>query len=77
MGVDTETDALIQRIIRERFEGTTLLTVAHQLNTIMDYDWVLVMEDGRVAEFGTPRELLEGKGGVFGRLVDSNGRESL
>ena len=74
--MDTETDALIQRMIRERFEGTMLLKVAHRLNTIMDYDRVLVMEDGRVVEFGTPRELLEGEGGVFGGLVDSTGRES-
>merc|ERR1739844_722456 len=33
--VDTETDAFIQQMIRERFEGTTLLTIAHRLNTIM------------------------------------------
>ena len=57
--VDTETDAFIQKMIRSQFQGTTLLTIAHRLNTIMDYDKVLVMDDGKVAEFASPRELLK------------------
>lgn len=74
--VDAETDAFIQRMIRQRFKGTTLLTIAHRLNTIMDYDVVLVMDKGKVAEFGSPKDLLENPDGLFTGLVDSTGRES-
>lgn len=73
--VDGETDAFIQGMLRTRFVGTTLLTVAHRLNTIMDYDSILVMDKGRAAEFGTPKELLE-KAGLFADLVASTGEES-
>lgn len=74
--VDAETDASIQKMIRERFEGTTLLTIAHRLHTIVDYDVVLVMDKGRVAEFGAPVELLGKNNGMFSKLVDSTGKES-
>ena len=74
--VDAETDASIQKMIRERFEGTTLLTIAHRLHTIIDYDVILVMDKGRLAEFGAPEELLGKKDGIFSILVDSTGRES-
>lgn len=74
--VDGETDAFIQKMIRERFIGTTLLTIAHRLNTIMDYDMVLVMDEGRVGEFGSPKALLENQDGLFSKLVDSTGNES-
>eukprot|EP00979_Chaetoceros_neogracilis_P008350 scaffold1862_cov268-Chaetoceros_neogracile.AAC.15 len=74
--VDSETDAFIQKMIRSRFKGTTLLTIAHRLNTIMDYDVVLVMDNGKVGEFGTPKKLLEDDDGLFTGLVDSTGRES-
>lgn len=73
--VDGETDAFIQRMLRTRFKDTTLLTVAHRLNTIMDYDTILVMDKGRAAEFGPPLELLE-QNGVFTELVNATGEES-
>jgi ABC-type multidrug transport system fused ATPase/permease subunit len=74
--VDGDTDAFIQKMIRERFVGTTLLTIAHRLNTIMDYDMVLVIEKGKVAEYDTPRNLLKNENGLFSELVDSTGAES-
>lgn len=74
--VDGETDVFIQEMIRKRFSGTTMLTIAHRLNTIMDYDTVLVMDKGRVAEFASPRELLKNANGLFSSLVDSTGNES-
>jgi len=73
--VDLETDAFIQNMLRTRFHETTLLTVAHRLNTIMDYDKILVMDGGKAAEFGSPKDLLE-KNGLFARLVASTGDDS-
>lgn len=74
--VDGETDAQIQRMLRSRFNGTTLLTIAHRLNTIMDYDVILVVDKGKAAEFGTPAELLSNKDSIFSQLVESTGKES-
>ena len=73
--IDGETDAFIQEMLRTRFVDTTLVTVAHRLNTIMDYDLILVMDSGRAAEFGSPAELLERKG-LFTELVNATGPES-
>jgi ABC-type multidrug transport system fused ATPase/permease subunit len=73
--IDGETDAFIQEMLRTRFVDTTLVTVAHRLNTIMDYDLILVMDSGRAAEFGSPADLLE-RNGVFTELVNATGPES-
>ncbi|RAK76861.1 ABC bile acid transporter [Aspergillus fijiensis CBS 313.89] len=51
---------------------TTLLVIAHRLRTIADFDRVVVMDAGRVVEFGTPRELLAREGGVFRGLVEGD-----
>lgn len=68
--VDADTDARIQRVFRQEFKEATCITVAHRLNTIMDSDFVLVMDDGRAAEFDKPSALLS-KGGIFKGLVDA------
>lgn len=73
--VDGETDAFIQKMLRTRFKNTTLLTVAHRINTIMDYDSVIVMDDGKAIEYGSPAELLQ-QNGAFAALVRSTGDES-
>ncbi|KAH7973399.1 hypothetical protein HPB49_000667 [Dermacentor silvarum] len=56
--VDVETDALIQRTIRELFRESTVITIAHRLNTILDSDRIVVMADGEVIEMGPPNDLL-------------------
>ncbi len=61
MQVDTATDALIQRTIRTAFRQCTVLTIAHRLDTIADYDRVMVLDAGRVAEFDRPAKLLEAR----------------
>lgn len=68
--VDVETDALIQRSIREEFAETTLLVIAHRLSTVRDFDRVLVLEGGSVAEFGEPGELEGREDGVWRGMVE-------
>lgn len=68
--VDFRTDRLIQQVIRHKFKDSTVLTIAHRLNTIMDYDKVLVLDDGQVVEFDKP-EVLMRSGGLFAEMVKS------
>jgi ATP-binding cassette subfamily C (CFTR/MRP) protein 4 len=70
--IDIRTDQLIQRTIKKRFEGSTVLTIAHRLNTVMDSDKILVMDAGRAVEFGEPQELLQIPDGIFYSLVTRN-----
>ncbi|KAM1795534.1 hypothetical protein ACFX11_035869 [Malus domestica] len=67
--VDTATDNLIQKIIRTEFKNCTVCTIAHRIPTVIDSDLVLVLSDGRVAEFDTPIRLLEDKSSMFLKLV--------
>lgn len=72
--VDKATDARIQRSVREEFGGrSTLLVIAHRLSTIADFDRILVLEGGRVVEFGSPRELWEREEGAFRGMVEDSG----
>ncbi|KAH8129144.1 hypothetical protein FP744_10005119 [Trichoderma asperellum] len=73
--VDMETDRLIQQSIREEFSDSTLLVIAHRLSTVVDFDRILVIKDGRDAEFGSPRELLEIEGGLFKEMVSHSGEK--
>lgn len=66
--VDLESDFLIQSVIRTQFAGSTVLTIAHRLNTILDYDLIVVMENGLVAELGTPEELIQAHG-IFASML--------
>ncbi|XP_021848338.1 ABC transporter C family member 5 [Spinacia oleracea] len=67
--VDTATDNLIQTLIRAEFRDCTVVTIAHRIPTVMDSDFVLVLSDGRVAEFDSPARLMENKSSVFSMLV--------
>ncbi|XP_065315343.1 multidrug resistance-associated protein 1-like isoform X3 [Gordionus sp. m RMFG-2023] len=63
--VDLETDELIQKTIVDKFAHCTVLTIAHRLNTIIDYDKILVLDHGRNVEFDIPSNLLQNKRGQF------------
>lgn len=69
--VDAATDALIQKSIRDEFHDRTLLVIAHRLRTVADFDQIIVLDDGRLCEFGTPRELYEEKGNFWTMVQDS------
>uniref|UniRef100_A0A8B9S531 ABC-type glutathione-S-conjugate transporter n=1 Tax=Apteryx owenii TaxID=8824 RepID=A0A8B9S531_APTOW len=70
--VDPETDLQIQSTLRTQFKESTVLTIAHRVNTIMDCDRILVLENGWIAEFDTPEKLIAQKG-AFYRLVEESG----
>ena len=63
--MDPETDELIQKTIRKEFQHCTILTIAHRLNTILDYDKIVVMRDGNVIEVGSPQDLLKRQSSSF------------
>ncbi|KAL5433031.1 hypothetical protein PMIN06_011810 [Paraphaeosphaeria minitans] len=69
--VDAHTDALMQRILRTIFADKTIIAIAHRLDTILDFDRVVVMDAGRIAEVGMPGRLLETEGSMFRALVES------
>lgn len=52
--VDFATDEALQNAIRTEFKDSTLITIAHRLSSVVDYDRLLVLADGSVAEFDTP-----------------------
>jgi ABC-type multidrug transport system fused ATPase/permease subunit len=66
--IDSESDAIIQRMVREELRECTVITIAHRLHTIIDYDRILVLDAGAVAEFGPPQTLLATEGSHFRRL---------
>ena len=71
--VDLETDDLIQATIRKQFNDCTVLTIAHRLNTIIDYDRIMVLDKGVIAEFKTPNELLEDSNSIFHSMAKDAG----
>jgi ABC-type multidrug transport system fused ATPase/permease subunit len=70
--LDAETDAKIQKTMSEVFRGRTVLSIAHRLRTILDFDRICVLEGGRVVELGPARELWEREGGVFRGLCEKS-----
>ncbi|XP_015732142.1 multidrug resistance-associated protein 6 isoform X1 [Coturnix japonica] len=70
--IDTETDLQIQSALRTQFKESTVLTIAHRINTIMDCDRILVLENGQIAEFDTPKQLIAQKG-LFYKLMEESG----
>ncbi|CAD7932634.1 unnamed protein product [Amoebophrya sp. A120] len=69
--LDPELDKTIQSILRTHFQGSTILTIAHRISTISDYDAVAVLEAGKVVEYGDPRKLMKQKNGKFAGLTQS------
>lgn len=71
--IDQKTDSIIQFLIKNNLKETTVVTIAHRLVTIMQYDKVIVMADGEKIEEGSPSELIE-RNGTFCELVEEGER---
>ena len=66
---------MLQNLIEEKFRETTVITIAHRLNTIIKYDKILVLEEGKVAEFASPIELLQNQQSYLYKSVRKVGEE--
>ncbi|CAL0324898.1 unnamed protein product [Lupinus luteus] len=74
--IDTATDNLIQKTIREETSGCTVITVAHRIPTVIDNDLVLVLDEGTIVEFDHPGQLLQNTTSSFSKLVSEFVRRS-
>lgn len=70
-GVDYKTDRLIQEMIRSKFKNSTIITIPYRLSTIIDYDRVMVLDNGHITEFDKPEKLLKKSDGLFAHLYSS------
>ncbi|UJR17739.1 hypothetical protein I4U23_004637 [Adineta vaga] len=75
--VDTRTDEMIQQILREKFVNQTILTIAHRVNTVMDSDKIVVMNNGFVEQYGTPNEIFSEHREFLTEMKNENNDELL
>jgi len=68
--IDPLTDRIISDVLRTTFKDATIIAIAHRIQSVMEYDKVMVMGDGKVEEFGNPRELRKVEGGAFKEFCD-------
>lgn len=71
--IDYKSDAMIQQTIRQEFSNSTILTIAHRLRSIVDYDKILVMDAGRVVEYDNPYVLIANKNSLFYSMCENSG----
>jgi len=67
--IDSATDAILQKVIRQQFSSCTVITIAHRVPTVTDSDRVMVLSYGKLLEYETPAKLLEDKQSAFAKLV--------
>lgn len=72
--VDSRTEKLLQEAVAKSFHGATIIAVAHRLDTVIDYDKILVLGHGSVLEYGSPSELIL-KNGDFASMVNDTGED--
>ena len=70
--VDPQTDHLIQNTIRKVFSQNTILTIAHRIDTILDYDKILIMDNGVVLEYDKVENLLNNSQSKFAEIVETS-----
>ena len=70
--VDDYTEQLIQKVLKKFLKDCTVLTIAHRINTILNYDRIFVLEKGELIETGTPKELINKGKGIFYELYSQS-----
>lgn len=72
--IDEKTDETIQNMIRKEFKNTTVITIAHRLNTIIQYDKILVLNQGTIEEYDTPLTLVKNPNSFLGKSIRKVGK---
>ena len=67
--IDMLTEKKIQELITSEFKDSTMMTIAHRLNTIMGCDKVMVLSYGMLAEFNTPKNLMQDENSEFNKFL--------
>ncbi len=70
--IDYNTEQLIQKAVLNNLKDSTVITIAHRIKTILEYDRILVFEQGKLIEHGTPKDLIEKKDGHFYNLYSQS-----
>lgn len=73
--LDADVERAVMREILQRFKSSTILCVAHRLETVLDFDLVVVMDQGNVIEQGNPREMLDDQQSAFAALWEHQKRQ--
>lgn len=66
--IDLKTEQLMQNAVRHEFKDSTMFIIAHRIQTVLECDKICLMEYGKIAEFGTPKELIRKPGSKFGEI---------
>ena len=74
--IDMRTDEVVQNVIRKAFCNSTVITIAHRLNTTIDFDKIIVMDKGNVVEVGRPLKLLDDTKGFLHHMVKAMGTDA-
>ena len=70
--VDIQTDSMIQETIREKFKNNTVITIAHRIDTILDYDRIMVLDKGELVAFGTIDDLVYNDQSILSSMLESS-----
>ncbi|XP_042910121.1 ATP-binding cassette sub-family C member 8 isoform X2 [Parasteatoda tepidariorum] len=70
--LDPETDQILQNVVAENYQSSTVLSIVHRVQSILNFDKVIVLDGGRVAEVGHPKDLQEVKGSIFASLLKAS-----
>jgi len=75
--MDLETENIMKEIINDEFRNSTLIIVAHRISTILNCDKILVLDEGKVAEFDTPQNLRNNPNSLFAKLTENLNEENI
>ena len=69
--IDFQTEEKIQKSLNDLLKESTIITIAHRIKTIISYDKILVLDNGKTIEFDSPENLLNDKNSLFYKLHQS------
>ena len=73
--VDPETARIMQHVLATHLQNSTILQIAHRLDTILDCDWAVVMDQGKITEQGQPQQLLARSGSQFAAMYQAASKQ--